>query len=237
MQQLQELRGLPHRLGDRRQWFQVGMASATILTPLVSRWRSLRAAERARALWEASQISARWPWNHSVSEESLPPLARREVRTGLWLAGVGVGLAAAGTAAFIIARRRWHAEEEPLDLPLITRASANGSLDATGAASSDRGHVIGDGSTLANGSAQTLASAGPASNGAGTEPGALLGGVGAPLEPPEPLFIGNTRTLQYAAADADDAPPEEMRIYFASEAQARQAGYHPASGAPPQPRE
>jgi hypothetical protein len=112
------------RLGERGRWFQVGVVSATLLPPLVSRWQSLRAAERARALWEASRSDQRWPWA-AKREADLPRLAQRtNVSTGLWLAGVGVGLVMAGTVAYVLVRRRMEtAEGEPLELPL---ASANG---------------------------------------------------------------------------------------------------------------
>lgn len=217
MHQLQDLRDLPRRLGDRRQWFQLGMASATVLTPLVSRWRSLRAAERARALWAASQSGVRWPWVPSVSEEQLPPLARRDVRTGVWLAGVAVGLAAAGTAAFVIARQRMRAEEEPLELPLITRTAANGSLQGDSEAILDRRDPLDRMS-------------GAFSAGAGAATNAQPDVAHARQEPPTPQFVGNTQTLLYAPTDEGEPPPEEVRIYFVSEAQARQAGYRAASG-------
>lgn len=217
MQQLHELRGLPRKLGDQREWFQLGVVSATVLAPLVSRWRSLHAAERARALWAASQANARWPWTHPASEEQLPPLARRDVRTGLWLAGVAVGLAATGTLAFVIARRRMRVEEEPLELPLITRVDTNGSFQESGeSVTSQR-----------NGMGHTPVSA---SDNTATTPHAQPDTARTHHEPPAPLFVGNTQTLLYTPADNGEPPPEEVRIYFASEAQARQAGYHAAPG-------
>ena len=41
-------------------------------------------------------------------------------------------------------------------------------------------------------------------------------------------FIGNIHTMVYHAADADDLPAEENRIYFASEDEAHERGYRRA---------
>lgn len=242
MQQVREWRNRPARLNgslnDSRQWFQMGMISATVLTPLLSRWRALRAAERARELWEMSQAGTRWPWAHPVAEEHPPPLARRQVRTGLWLAGVSVGLVAAGTTAYLVARRRLRAEEEPLELPLISRAGANGSHDAASAASGPRpttartpAPAVSAGERSAT-QTPTPAASGASAEDVSAETDQPSGARPAPEPPPAPLFVGNTRTLTYTPADGDDPPPEDVRIYFASEEQAIQAGYRLTPRAP-----
>ncbi len=41
-------------------------------------------------------------------------------------------------------------------------------------------------------------------------------------------YIGNTRTRIFHRADSDHLPAEEHRVYFASEAEAREAAFEPA---------
>ncbi|HEY7834955.1 MAG TPA: hypothetical protein VIG30_15375 [Ktedonobacterales bacterium] len=232
MRQMVDRVRLAQGQGDRRDWFRLGMASATIATPLVSRWRALRAAERARALWQASQAGARWPWAHpasAVEEKHLPPLARRDVRTGLWLAGVAVGLGVAGTAAFIIARRRLRVDEPPLDLPLITHAAKTGAFGAEGVLPPrPRASEAGAGAALPTGGEDVAAA--PANGTIAPTPPTVAHAVADMAPPPAPRYVGNTRTLLYVSADGADLPPEEVRVYFASEAQATQAGYHATPG-------
>lgn len=223
--------GLGQRgLGDRQTWFRYGVVSATLMAPLVSRWRALRAAERARALWQASQGGSRWPFVRHADEEPVPPAAQRDVRPGLWLAGVGVGLVAAGAAIYLLARRRRHAEEEPLDVPLDDDSGRE-----NGSYADQSAHLVSHGmnpteygeqhSTTEAQSAEseTERSYGSEDGVAGSEH------LAEPLPPPVPLFVGNARTLTYGPADGDDPPPVEVRVYFATEAQAKQAGYQAAS--------
>jgi hypothetical protein len=93
----------------RARWFQVGVISATVLTPLVRRWQTLRAAEQARALWEAGRAGAARPFLRARHDETAP----HDVNPRLWLAGAGVGLVAAGALAYyVVARRRLVADDE-----------------------------------------------------------------------------------------------------------------------------
>jgi len=224
MRQMREWRDLPARLRERRQWFQLGMISATMLTPLVSRWRSLRAAERARDLWEASQARTRWPWTQVRREEEAPLEAHRDVRPGLWLAGVGVGLVAAGGVAVILTRRRMRAEGESLEVPIDGHASVNGSH------APQSPHTQRALSRTASQAASAGATGAPAQRlgvderADDAEPSAGPRDIAPAEPPPVPLYIGNMRTMIYAPAD-EDLPPIESRVYFASEDQARQAGY------------
>ncbi|HEY7983335.1 MAG TPA: hypothetical protein VID73_04155 [Ktedonobacterales bacterium] len=207
-------------MGDRTRWFRLGMVSATAMTPLITRWRSLRAAERARALWEASQ--ARGPLAWSPARRAAPPPAeapRANVRPGLWLAGAGVGLVAAGAVAFVVARRRMlAAEERPLDLPL---SGLNGSDRPT---DEPRGPV--------RASVATAAAAGPAS--AEQMAGAPSAWDAHPADSlePEPAavapIIGNLQTLAYYDASSPNVPEETDRVYFRSAEDARDAGFHAA---------
>src|SRR5579872_1092461 len=119
---------------QRSRWFQVGLASATLLTPLLKRWNDLRAAEQARAWRDEAEARLREVrrWNpiqrnnarrqaqEAIEQVAAPRGAVGNVSATIWLAGVGVGLLAAGTGAYFLVRRRMHLErEEPLlDLPI-----------------------------------------------------------------------------------------------------------------------
>lgn len=148
----------------------------------------------------------------SLAKKRAEELARRRRRTTmLWLAGVGIGLAAAGVTAYVIARRRMAVtleEEEPMvELPPETKLA-----EATaGRAAAMRGSYTTAERAEVNVPQQASVPA-----------GATAAGDQAP-------YIGNIHTMIFH--DADDVahlPAEENRIYFSSEAEARQAGYRHA---------
>lgn len=228
---------LQNGLSERAQWFRVGMVSATVLTPLITRWQSLRAAERARDLWESRRAGARWPWTTNREEVALPALARRQnLSAGVWLVGAGVGLLVAGTVAYVVARRRIiSSDEAPLELtlepgsdggprPLGERArelvgrSARGSGTAapTGASDGRDLRVASDTELAApDGAVETAAAP---SDEPDTAP------------PDEAQFIGDVKTLLYHEADGENLPIEENRVYFADREQAEAAGFRPVKG-------
>ncbi len=236
-------------LGERARWFRVGIVSATVLTPLVSRWQTLRAAERARALWQASRSGAQRPWVKHEATPDLPPLARKSnLSTGLWLAGVGVGLVAAGTAAYFVARRRMAArDEEPLELSLSGPNGADGNQDMAEAelivsavfagsaagpsARRDYDETLRQSGTDDEGNdgdipaARMPTSEEPETTGASTT---LRDGTPAgATEPEQAPFIGDVRTLVYHEAGDENLPAEGDQVYFASREDAEGAGYHP----------
>ena len=237
MRQVDALRG---RIGAGGQWLRLGLASATIMAPLLSRWSDLRAAERARVLADEAEARLHDMRGHlnlaSLGAKRDPLELVREARaqlgaergkasTRLWLVGVGVGLVAASAGAYILVRRRMaQALEEPLvELPAVSvngnRAYAQARPPATATA------------------AETAAENPPT---AATPPpsmtAAQANGAAAPTEQDQSSpasaeeanaapFIGNIRTMVYHEAADDDLPAEENRIYFVSEDEAREAGY------------
>ncbi|HZC76583.1 MAG TPA: hypothetical protein VE258_02475 [Ktedonobacterales bacterium] len=237
MRQVDALRG---RIGAGGQWLRLGLASATIMAPLLSRWSDLRAAERARVLADEAEARLHDMRGHlnlaSLGAKRDPLELVREARaqlgaergkasTRLWLVGVGVGLVAASAGAYILVRRRMaQALEEPLvELPAVSvngnRAYAQARPPATATA------------------AETAAENPPT---AATPPpsmtAAQANGAAAPTEQDQSSpasaeeanaapFIGNIRTMVYHEATDDDLPAEENRIYFVSEDEAREAGY------------
>lgn len=265
MQQVEHLRGRLSEWSPRAQWVQLGLLSASIMAPLIGRWNELRAAERARALREEAEARLRvmrvqLPWQRSDALQQKAELlarpdgqvieklsARGKVSTRLWLVGVGVGLVAAGVAAYILVRRRIErGTEEPLvELPTASvngyASSAGNGLNGsarTAAASSAEGAVSPPSATTPSMSTVTtepLSSPPIAQMARSTAQPAPAGEMAAPVEdemaPMEVAhledapFIGNIHTMIFHEADADNLPAEENRIYFVSEDEARAAGY------------
>lgn len=179
--------------------------------------------------------------------------ARSKVSTRLWLVGVGVGLVAAGAGAYILVRRRMErGTEEPLvNLPLPSvnsyakgasnglngthRAPAATSLaDAASPAAAQNIPAPSNEQTSSQSTAQTSQPdtlSMPANEAIEEDAtGAMLRTdeglpVGAAEQENAP-FIGNIRTMIYHPATDHNLPAEENRIYFASEDEARAAGYH-----------
>jgi hypothetical protein len=202
--------------GDRARWFRVGMVSATAAAPLITRWRSLRAAERARELWEAGQARGRLAWPPTRAAAPAPEPPRANVRPGLWLAGAGVGLVAAGVVAFVVARRRMQTQEEPpLELPLT---GLNGREHPAEERSRDP--------IAAATGARSAAAEQPVP--ASAAPTAAWNADEADTEPDERApIIGDVQTLTFYEAGALNLPAETDRIYFSSAQQALAAGFEP----------
>jgi hypothetical protein len=129
---------------------------------------------------------------------------QRRNNTLLWILGATVGVAAAGAAIYYFSRRRQPMlEAEPLvELPV------NGVSDYRSAASNitsmDASKARGEG-----------------------EPAIV--GVNSPAQTEIGPLVGNIRTMVYHDVNDDqELPAEEHRIYFASETEALEAGYHRA---------
>ncbi len=121
----------------------------------------------------------------------------------LWILGATVGVAAAGAAIYYFTRSRQPMlEAEPLvELP------TNGE-----SYSSSVSNITTFGGSQARGE---------------SEPAIV--GVNSPAQTEVGPLVGNIRTMVYHDADDDqELPAEENRIYFASETEAQEAGYHRA---------
>src|ERR1700694_157929 len=119
---MQQISTLRNRWNPRGQWVQLGVLSATVVTPLLSRWNELRAAERARALREEAEdrlkgARALLPQSRREAQQRMDAIVRqatekvpsptrsRRLSSTLWLTGAAVGLAVAGVTAYVVVRR------------------------------------------------------------------------------------------------------------------------------------
>lgn len=122
----------------------------------------------------------------------------------LWILGATVGVAAAGAAIYYFTRSRQPMlEAEPLvELPNNGGESYHNS--ASNITSLDASKARGE-----------------------AEPAIV--GVNSPAQTEMGPLVGNIRTMVYHDANDDqELPAEENRIYFASETEAQEAGYHRA---------
>ncbi len=239
MQQLDTLR---ERLDPNGKWFRVGVVSATAIAPLIARWNDLRNDKRAAELREQAEarlgdVRARLRSGASDVLRQAGPLAerlpfvpvvrekpKRRPNTGLWLAGVAVGLVAAGVTAYVVARRRMAMpeEEEPMvELPLN---SGNGAWPTTPQPAESAVTEQAETSPAASAGAQAEAASGADSEEA----------IASPQEAEEARYVGNIHTMVYHdAGDDEHLPAEENRIYFATEEQAEEAGFRRAQSEVP----
>ncbi len=244
---------LRRRWDDRKQWLQLGMLSASVVAPLIARWNELRGAERASEILDEIEarlktLSAFAPGTYRELRQQLAEVARqtggRIVSAGgarasrgrlsrgswLWLAGAGVGLAAAGAGTYLLVRRRLRvaAEEPLLDLPLPSPngGSVNGGTRAaTTAPTRPLAEQPGEDVLQREGAGEpVIVEPTPWDGG-----GATVTPTGAPagvVVPEEAPFIGDIKTMIYHESNAENLPAEQNRVYFASEEEARDAGYH-----------
>jgi hypothetical protein len=122
----------------------------------------------------------------------------------LWILGATVGVAAAGAAIYYFSRRRQPMlEAEPL-VELPTNGGESYRSSVSNITSLDASKTRSEG-----------------------EPAIV--GVNSPTQAEMGPLVGNIRTMVYHDANiGEELPTEENRIYFASETEAQEAGYHRA---------
>jgi len=152
---------------------------------------------------------------YDTLKDTVPIIAKLDNRRqrripSLWLIGATVGLLAAGIAGFVILRRRLGvAPEEPLvELPQTGPNSVG--VRGRHPAASEPG---------------TLSGLRAAAQERGIE---SMSDIDTSPDADAAPFVGNIHTKVYHDATDDNLPTEENRIYFASEGEARAAGYRSA---------
>ena len=195
------------------EWLDTATERGRELSALVS----TLAAERAEALRKQGNDAfenARSRFLETDAYDRLkdifPSLTKLDNRkqsrsnTLLWILGATVGVAAAGAAIYYFSRRRQPMlEAEPL-VELPTNGVDSYRSSASNITSLDTSKARGEG-----------------------EPAIV--GVNSPAQAETGPLIGNIRTMVYHdATDDQELPAEENRIYFASETEAQEAGYHRA---------
>jgi hypothetical protein len=206
--------------GDGRnfqaQWLQLGLLAASILAPLMQRWNELRAMERTRALREDIEdrlqiLRASSPWNRQATQKQVEeviqgidatlPEHRSAPRSStiFWVAGVGIGVIAAGIGTYVLVKRRMASyREEPL-VPLpFRRPDREGTAPKIADQVPDTGNPVREQAERFPGMTDSEAMA----------------------------IVGNIRTMAYHLPTDENLPDEDNRIYFSSEEEARLAGYH-----------
>ncbi len=138
--------------------------------------------------------------------------ATRRVSATLWLAGVGVGVVAAGAIAYIILRNRMGAATDDDALVEIPLTVVTTPADVAASASAE-------------------AAEGPAIV---QEPPEEEPGIAEPTDFSDAdvegaAFVGNIHSRVYHAADSSHLPAPQHRIYFTTEAEAVAMGYRPDS--------
>lgn len=246
---MQQITYLRRRWVDREQWVRLGVLSASVVAPLLSRWNELRAAERAQDLRAQAEERLRdlrgsVPLGRRTTQRQIEEIVRQvadvadvadeaaaqKASSKLWLIGVAVGLAAAGGAAYVLVRRQLslHADEPLVELQV---ASSNGHR-TDGLQNNLNGHH-GEATAPAAADAAVSALAEQAEAPEAIAPEAVPGPAPAVdvyssgQDAAAARFIGDIYTKVYheAGADAVELPSEANRIYFLTEDEARTAGY------------
>ena len=221
---MQQVESLRKRWDTRGQWMQIGLASATLLAPMAKRWNDLRTVERTRELREEAEArfgdvrdrmrQMRAPeWLRQTGDDS----DRAAISSKLWLAGVALGLVAAGTVAYVIVRRRM---SEVLEEPMVDLATVQ--MNGHAPALREVPRMAEQPASVPGAGGQATSAA--MTSGTTTATGEEAEAAQETIEHPQ--YIGNIHTMVYHDAGEADLPTAENQIFFGSEEEAERAGYH-----------
>lgn len=237
-------------LGDKGRWLQLGMLSAAAAAPLIARWRSLRADDRAQALLDRAEAlralaSARFSDASQAAQSFQQSLQRTFHRDG---AGQIAPDAAERLVAALPAVETDEARRRRAMRASFWLAGVSAGLIAAGAITyviiRNRALARAENDTLVELSLEHLSSGPPTAPAASEPPVTEAPPSREPGIAPPPVFtdedgdgaawVGDIYTRVYmptAGLDRATLPEHDRRIYFASEERAIALGYHRA-GAP-----
>ena len=181
----------------------VRVAAQPRIDDALDRLAQVRAPERLRSVPPFSLAIRR-------SEELARRRQRRRRQTMLlWMAGVGVGLIAAGVTAYVVARRRMTTAIEDEE-PMVELPTERNLAEA----------IVGSSAAMRNSYAM------PTERAEMSVPVQTFTTTGTTSEASHAPYVGNIHTMIFHDAnDVAHLPAEENRIYFSSESEARKAGY------------
>ncbi|HEX8732870.1 MAG TPA: hypothetical protein VF725_12515 [Ktedonobacterales bacterium] len=155
-----------------------------------------------------------------VAVPTPPTVSSRRANAALWALGVGVGVVAAGAIAYIVLRNRMntaHDDDDTLvEIPLTT--------PTTSAPPEPRAQAQ---TTPLAPDTLTVAEEPPVEEPSEGEPLAFD-----PSEGADAAYVGNILTRVYHVAGSPRLPVPQHRIYFATRAEADEAGYRPDASEP-----
>jgi hypothetical protein len=205
---------------------------ATLLNPVVGRFSQSRKTKKAVAKFAAQMpltedqleqidrvarmLSARVV---EMTEQAQKTIRKADKRVW-WAGGIALGFVTAGAITFSLMRRRMAQVEEVEEAELII-------LPDTTANNGYRSPI----DQLKN-AVSRMGQRQPQEN-TQTQPSTANSVAGTALRDDpskESQFIGNAHTRVYHPADSVHLPAEENRIYFRSQTEAENAGFHPAVG-------
>jgi hypothetical protein len=237
------------RLAKASQWMRVGMMTATLARPALDQfWRTRQAKQAEEKHPSTVNLLARVEEQLPLTQQQLEKLAKTlsdrvvelsgqaqktagKVRDTVnprawWITGISLGFVAAGATAFVVTRRRMRKSiNQPEDLVAIPNVATNGHHAPSNRLRQAMTRITqrgAPGATAETAPGMRPAAAAIAENDA---VGAARTEVASAAN-----FVGNIHSLIYHPADSDHLPAEEHRVYFNTEAEARAAGYRPASG-------
>lgn len=147
-------------------------------------------------------------------------VSSRRANAALWALGVGVGVVAAGAIAYVVLRNRMNAARDDDDMLVeIPLTAAAAPVTPGPRAQAQTTPLTPD--TLA------IAEDMPVEEPSEAEPLAFD-----PAEGADAAYVGNILTRVYHPADSMRLPVPQHRIYFATRAEADEAGYRPDASEP-----
>jgi hypothetical protein len=221
---------------SEKTWQRVrtSMMSAALLKPVVDQFIQSRKSKTALAkivdqmplTAEQSELIEKIARQISDRVIELTSQAQTTIRKTnkrvWWGAGLGLGFAVAGAVTFAIVRRRMTQVEVEIEETFIVPDGTTTNNNGYRSPIDQLKNAVGRLSQRQN------------PDNTRTAPAQSANSLAATALEDNPLanapFVGNARTMVYHLSDSMHLPSEDNRVYFRSQQEAEDAGYHPAVG-------